>query len=236
MTSPTRIVAAAAIALTAGIIPIASAATAAPIYSTKTGAIPSGGNGAAEPGGGARITNKAYGYYIGRIREGSDFTRLGGRASHYYGRIVGQDTNLCGWLHKTALGAKQARAGAPNCSHAVANRMWQRTTFGRDFSARAGTKHHSGVRVQATAGCPLFYNYFTNSTLKHGSFRTQAPGTIGTAPTTAGTVKYRYETRDRNAVVIYDDKLGWGFTYRNCVTLRGIKLYNDADKGPRPRF
>jgi hypothetical protein len=235
MPSPTRIVAATAMALTTAITPMALA-TAAPIYSTKTGAIPSGGNGAAEPGGGARIANKAYGYYIGRVREGSDFTRLGGRTSHYYGRIVGQDINLCGWLHKTALGTRQAPAGARNCSRTVANRIWQRRIFGRHFSAPAGTKHHSGVRVPAKSGCPLFYNYFTTSSLKDGSLRTQAPGTIGTAPTAAGTVKYRYETRDQIAVVIYDDALGWGFTYRNCVTLQGIRLYNDADKGPLPRF
>jgi hypothetical protein len=236
MPRPVRAALAVTAALTIPLAVTAPSATAAPIYTTKTGAIPSGGNGAPEPGGGARITNKAFGYYIGRAKEGSHFTRLGGRASHYYGRIAGQDVNLCGWLHHSALGTREHQRGKATCSHAVADRIWQRTMFGRNFSAPAGTKHHSGVRVPAKSGCPLFYNYFTTSTLRHGTFRTPAPGTIGTAPSAPGTVKYRYQIRDGKAVVVYDDALGWGFTYRSCVTLRGINTYNDADKGKPPKF
>jgi hypothetical protein len=225
---------------TAALLPIAllisqGVAEAGVRYTTKTATIPSGGNGAAEPGGGSRIANKAFGYYIGRVMPGGTFVKTGGRANHVYGRITGPGVNVCGWLHKSALAGRDGRQDS-SCSRGAANKMWQRTTFGKRFSAPAGTKGHSGVPVAAKAGCPMFYNYFTDSQLRRGTLRDQAGGTIGTGGPRPGTVKYRFVTRDGKAVVIFDDVLGWGFTRPDCVNMNGLTTFNDSDKGSPPRF
>jgi hypothetical protein len=215
----------------------AQPAFAGPTYRTGDGAIPSGPNkGQDEPGPGARITNKAFGYYIGRVMPGGHLTQVGGRASHYYGRITGPGINICGWLHTSARGPRVGRS--PNtCSKATADRIWQRTTIGVRFSAPAGTKGHSGVAVSVTPGrnCPLYYNYFTDTSFRTGHLH-DAAGAAGLQ------VRYRYQTRDGNAAVVLDDRLGWGFIATDCLTMRDpvthqrIATYNDRDQGVPPRF
>lgn len=212
-------------------------ALASPTYGTGEGVIPSGPTkGQDEPGPGARITNKAFGYYIGRVMPGGQLTQVGGRKSHYYGRITGPDVSICGWLHKSARGSRLGNA--PNsCSKATADRIWQRATVGTRFSAPAGTKGHSGVPVSVTPGmdCRLHYNYFVDTSFRHGQLRDQA-GPIGAQ------VRYRYQTRDGEAAVVLDDRLGWGFLDADCLTMRDpvtnkrIKTFNDRDKGSPPRF
>jgi hypothetical protein len=213
------------------------AASAGPTYGTGEGAIPSGPTqGQDEPGPGARIANKAFGYYIGRVMSGGNLTQVGGRASHYYGRISGPGVNMCGWLHKSARGSQLGRS--PNsCSKATADRIWQRTTIGTRFSAPAGAKGQSGDPVSVTPGmdCRLHYNYFVDTSFKRGQLRDQA-GPIGPQ------VRYRYQTRDGQAAVVLDDRLGWGFVDADCLTMRDpvtnqrIKTYNGGDKGFPPRF
>ncbi len=215
----------------------AQAASASPTYGTGEGAIPSGPTqGQDEPGPGARIANKAFGYYVGRVMPGGRLAQVGGRASHYYGRITGPGVNMCGWLHKSARGHRLGNV--PNsCSKATADRIWQRTTVGTRFSAPAGTKGHSGVPVSVTPdrNCQLHYNYFVDTSFRGGALRDQA-GPIGPQ------VRYRYQTRDGKAAVVLDDRLGWGFVDADCLTMRDpvtnkrIKTYNDRDKGSPPRF
>jgi hypothetical protein len=212
------------------------AASADSTYRTHNGAVPSGPNkGDDEPGPGARITNKAFGYYIGRAMPGSHFTQVGGRASHFYGRFQGHNKmNMCGWIHRSARGEKVGHRSA-RCSKALADSIWQRTTIGQSFSAPAGTKGHNGVQVTVTRpGCRLYYNYFDGTNFQHGKLRDRT-GIIGTS-NPAHTVRYRYQTRDGNTAVIFDDRYGWGFTRSNCIDLSTTPVYQDPDTGPPPRF
>jgi hypothetical protein len=227
--------AAAAVALIGG---LSQAALAGPSYNTTNGAIPSGPTqGQDEPGPGARIANKAFGYYIGRVMPGGRLVQTGGRASHHFGRITGPGVNICGWLHKSARAQKIGQAPT-SCSKATADRIWQRTTFGKRFSSPAGTKRHSGTPVSIKSGknCELFYNYFVDSDMKNGQLRDSA-GPISTAQ-----VNYRYVTRDGKVAVVLDERLGWGFVPSDCLTMRDpatnkpIKTYNDQDKGTPPKF
>ncbi|MGP4093723.1 hypothetical protein [Nonomuraea sp. KM90] len=204
---------------------------------TDDGTIPSGPNqGQDEPGPGARVANKAFGHYISRVMPGGRLTQVGGRASHYYGRITGPEVNLCGWLHKSAHGPRVDGA-ADTCSKRTANRMWQRMTIGKRFSAPAGTKGHNGTPVAVTPGtnCILYYNYFTDSTFKRGHLRDPG-GHIGTNPASPGHIRYRYETHDGTAAVVFDDVHGWGFVAVGCLTMRDpttnrrIKTFNDRDR------
>lgn len=231
---------AAALAVTMG---TASTASAGPNYRTTDGAIPSGPNqGQDEPGPGARIANKAFGYYIGRVMPGGHLTQVGGRVSHYYGRISGPGVNFCGWLHRSARGGRMGNASS-TCSSATANRMWQRRTIGKRFSTPAGTKGHNGTLVTVAPGknCNLHYNYFNNSTFTQGHLRNVA-GPIGTDPASLGQVRYRYQTNDGNVAVVFDNVHGWGFVAIDCLTMRDpatnerIKTYNDRDRGSPPRF
>jgi hypothetical protein len=221
----------------------APTAAAGPSYVTNDGAVPSGPNqGEDEPGPGARIANKAFGYYIGRVMPGGRFVDVGARVSHHYGRITGAGVSICGWLHKSALGPRGG-AAASTCSKRTADRMWQRTAIGKDFSAPGGAKGQSGtlVAVRPGANCTLSYNYFTDSTFTRGRLRDSA-GPIGTDPASPGRVKYRYLTRDGAAAVVLDDVYGWGFVGAGCLTMRDpttdqpIRTYDDPDLGAPPTF
>jgi len=209
---------------------VSSAGTVHPV---GNGTIPSGPNqGEDEPGPGARIANKAFGYYIGRAMPGTQLNRTGGRKSHSYGRITGPtNVTICGWIHDDALGDSTGRR--PNsCSKSTANRIWQRKNIGRDFSTPAATKKHSGVAVPVKdPSCRINYNYFTDTTFKSGVLRDPG-GTIGST----GRVYYRYLTRDGQAAVIRDEVHGWGFVAKDCIDLSSAPKYNDPDRSRPPGF
>jgi hypothetical protein len=242
-TRPARLGLAIMVAIMALVTGPAATAVAGPSYVTNDGAVPSGPNqGEDEPGPGARIANKAFGYYIGRVMPGGRFVDVGGRASHYYGRITGAGVTICGWLHESARGPRDGTE-ADTCSKRTADRIWQRMVIGKDFSAPAGTKGHSGtpVAVRPKANCTLFYNYFTDSTFTRGQLRDPA-GPIGSDPAGPGRVTYRYLTRDGAAAVVVDDVYGWGFVVPDCLTMRDpatnkpVRTYNDPDRGAPPTF
>ncbi|MEV4315302.1 hypothetical protein [Actinocrispum sp. NPDC049592] len=235
---------AATLAFGASTFAAAPAAVANPSYLTTDGDIPSPNNGLDEPGAGARITNKPFGYYLGRIMTGSTFTQVGGRfKGHYYGRLTGAGTNMCGWLHRSARGARMGSAKS-SCSAATANHMWQRTHVGKRFSAPAGTKGTSGAptTINADAGkdCRLYYNYFTGTDFQHGSLRDPADQTYR-AGGESKQVDYRFVTLDGKAAVVRDATYGWGFVRPECLTMRDpttnavIPTYNDPDTGA-PQF
>jgi hypothetical protein len=232
------------LAFSASIVAAAPVAVANPTYLTTDGDIPSPANGLDEPGVGARITNKPFGYYIGRIMTGATFTQVGDRfKGHYYGRLVGAGTNMCGWLHRSARGARTGDAKS-SCSTATANHMWQRTHVGKRFSATAGTKGTSGAltTINADTGkdCRLYYNYFTGTDFKHGSLRDPADPTYR-AGGESKQVNYRFVTLDGKAAVVRDATYGWGFVRPECLTMRDpatnavIPTFNDPDKGT-PQF
>lgn len=226
-------IAVAAVSMLAALFVNPPASSAGTIHPIGNGTIPSGPNrGDDEPGPGARITNKAFGYYIGRAMPGSQLNRTGGRVDHSFGRITGPtDVNICGWIYDDALGQSTARS-TNSCSKATADRIWQRKVIGRDFSARAGKKKHSGVPVPVKdPTCQINYNYFTDTTFRHGRLRDPG-GTIGST----GRVYYRYLTRDRQAAVIRDEVHGWGFVDKDCIDLSAAPKYNDRDRGHPRKF
>jgi hypothetical protein len=227
-------VAVTAAVIAAGLFASQGVAEAGVSYTTKTGKIPVGGGGRPEPGGGARIANKAYGYYVGRVMPGGKFVRTGGRSGHEFGRITGPGVDMCGWLHRS--GIRRAGHAKSSCSRAVSNRMWQRASFGTHFSAVAGQKGHNGTPVAADKHCSLYYNYFTNSSMQTGKLRNRARGHLGASRRAKGKVNYRYQTLDGKAVVVFDPTLGWGFTQPGCVNLTGVQVFDDADTGSPPPF
>ncbi|MEV1238509.1 hypothetical protein [Nonomuraea sp. NPDC049750] len=215
--------------------PVALAGTA---FTTKDGAIPSPNEGKDELGAGARITNRPFGYYLGRIMSQSAFIQVGpSQLNHAYGRLQGAGVNMCGWIHLSARGARTGTR--PNsCSTSTANSMWQRTNIGTKFSKPAGTKRHSGVPTKVAAGkgkdCRLYYNYFTGTNFTRGTFRDPAHPTeqIGKR---SGQINYRFQTLDGKALVVLDEDYGWGFIRPECVTMldattnQPIPTFNDPD-------
>lgn len=232
----TRVTVSAVMALLALLSIMAPAAEADAVYTTKRGKIPSGGHGGYETGDGARIANKAKGYYLGWVATGSRFTRVGGRLSHKYGQVSGPGINICGWVHNSALRrtAGQSRAG---CSKALANQIWQRTTFGQNFSTLAGTRKVDPVVSipVKNPNCHLFYNYFDHNNFQTGRLRNSA-GTLGSDTRDADHVGYRYQTRDSKVVVIRNAAGRWGFVKTECVDLTNVPIYNDPDPGQPPKF
>src|SRR4051812_34241876 len=88
-----------------GPVALAPPASAGDMYYIQTATVPSGCPGCPEPGGGARITNKDYGYYIGRAMPGTRFTSMQTYNDHHWGRAI-DTVNMCGWVHIDALAGK----------------------------------------------------------------------------------------------------------------------------------
>jgi hypothetical protein len=206
-------------------------ASAGAIYITHRGKIPSGGHGAYEVGNGARIANKAYGYYIGWTAAGSTFTNTGGRAGHRYGRINNASINICGWIHHSALDRRTKKSGRSGCSIALASKIAHRLTIGQNFSTRAETRGVDPVVSIPVKdpNCHLFYNYFDDDRFQTGRLR-ESGGKLGAGTADLGHVGYRYQTRDGKAVVVRDASGRWGFTQTKCVDLTKVPhMYNDPD-------
>ncbi|MBG0814477.1 hypothetical protein [Planomonospora sp. ID82291] len=217
----------------------AFAAVAGTAYTVEDGAIPSPNEGKDELGAGARIANRPFGYYIGRVMSGSDFIQSGtAQKNHAYGRLRGSGVNMCGWIHLSARGGHTG-SRPDSCSMATARAIWQRTRIGTGFSAPAGTKKHSGVPTRVATGqgkdCRLYYNYFSGTKFTHGAFRdpAHADEQIGRR---SGEVNYRFRTLDGGALVVLDGDYGWGFVRPECVTMldartgRPIATFNDPDR------
>lgn len=217
-------VVATAAAMVAGTTTVAPDALAGTTYTVKTASIPSGGGGAPEPGGGARITNKPYGYYIGRAVVGSRFTAMGNRQKHHWGRAH-DAVNMCGWVHTTALNAHQG-PGTNSCSRRTMGRLWHRRSIGTAFNYPAHVGNQpSRVRV-INPRCGFYYNYFHGTRFTGGANAGHWNHPAG--PIGRDKIEYRFTTLDRGAYVMRHSAYGWGFVRAGCTT-RPRKLYYDND-------
>jgi hypothetical protein len=184
---------------------------------------PSPSTGQPVAGGGSWIVNKPSGYYIGRAMPGSVFDDEVTTASNWhYGRAA-TTVNMCGWVLPGSMGAAVGDV-ADSCSSATEDSISHRMTVGRDYNAPAH-QATDGSAVPANAGCTLYYNYFYGTSFAggaNGGHWANAAGHPGS------TVMYRFTTLDRQAVVVRDPNLGWGFLPIGCVTRPGT-LYNDND-------
>jgi hypothetical protein len=209
----------AVVAVSASNLAAAPSASAGDMYYIKTASIPTGGG--TEPGGGARLANKPYGYYIGHAMEGTRFTSMGTTQNHRWGRA--HDTvNMCGWVYLDALGAK---IGYDNnsCSAATQEYLRHRRTIGKDFNYPAHIGNQPTAVTVLNQGCPFFYNYFYGTDFSsNGGHWSNYIGSIGSS------VEYRFTTRDGRAYVVRHPRYGWGFVPAGCTT-RPLFLFNDND-------
>jgi hypothetical protein len=214
-------------ALIAAVVASALSLVAAPsahagdMYYIKTATVPSGCPGCPEPGGHARLTNKPYGYYIGRALVNSRFTSMGTVQSHRWGRA--HDTvNMCGWTYIDALAGK---IGYDNnsCSAATQDYLSHRLTIGRDFNYPAHVGNQPTAVAVHNPHCGFYLNYFygTDYTSNGGRWNHHV-GPIGTY------IEYRFTTRDGGAYVMRHPSYGWGFVQAGC-TARPGSLHNDND-------
>lgn len=173
---------------------------------------------------GTWLQNKPCGYFVGTAMAGSSYDVHETTPTNYhFGRSLGNN-NLCAWIPPGALSSQPTGTAPASCGAATRDAMWHRRTFGYDFNA-AAHQATDGSAITVSAGCPAYYNYFTTSGYSTGSFRDQA-GTAGT------TVAYRYTANGPapRAMAVRDDRLGWVFVPRNCVTdWRGVVFHNDND-------
>jgi hypothetical protein len=194
-------------------------AGAGEVHQIRTAPSPSTGEPIA--GGGSWIVNKPSGYYVGRAMPGWSFDdEVTTSGNWHYGRAR-TGVTMCGWVLPGSMGADLGPTG-DTCSSATQATISHRLTVGRDYNAPAH-EATDGTSVPANTGCTLYFNYFygTDFTSNGGHWATAAG-----AP--QGSVRYRFTTRDGQAVVVRDTVLGWGFLPIGCVQRPG-SLYNDND-------
>lgn len=200
---------------------LATPASAGVLHEVVTAPTPT--HGRPVTGGGTWIVNTPSKYYLGRVLPGGHFdnedTSPGG---WHYGRAT-TTINMCGWAMPQSLGVVVRRVD-DSCSQATRDHLRHRRNIGRDFNAPA---HEAvdGTEVPANTGCTVHYNYFYGTDFAGGANGGHWAHPAGAA---ASTVKYRFTTLDRRAVVVRDPVRGWGFLPINCV-LRPTQLYNDDD-------
>ncbi len=205
----------------AGVIAVAPTASAGETYAIKTATIPSGGNGAPEPGGGARLTNKPYGYYIGRAVVDSSFTSMGTTNNHHWGRAW-DTVNMCAWVYLDALGADRGY-GDNNCSSGTQEQISHRMTIGHDFNYEAHVGNQPTPVAVYNPNCTFWFNYFYGTDFSsNGGHWAHPVGPIGSS------IEYRFTTRDNGAYVVRHPVWGWGFVQAGC-TARSPELHNDND-------
>ena len=211
----------AAVTAWTGSLTMAPSANAGDMYYIKTATIPSGCPGCPELGGHARITNKPYGYYIGRALVNSRFTSMGTVSNHRWGRA--HDTvNMCGWVYIDALGSK---IGYDNnsCSAATQDYLSHRLTIGRDFNYPAHVGNQPTAVTVYNPNCGFYFNYFYGTDYaSNGGRWAHYIGPIGTS------IEYRFTTRDGGAYVVRHPTYGWGFIGAGCTARPGT-LHNDND-------
>jgi hypothetical protein len=214
------LLAAAAVTAMAGTaVALAPNASAGETYTIKTASIPSPPGSGQEPGGGARLANKPFGYYIGRAMVDTKFTSMGSLKNHHWGRA--HDTvNMCAWVYDDALNASQG-GGDNSCSDATQETMSHRLSFGRDFNFEPHVGNGPTPVTVLDPNCVLHYNYFQGSDFEPGHWANPV-GPIGTA------IEYRFTTKDGGAYVVRHPTAGWGFVGAGCTTRPG-NLNNDND-------
>ena len=189
------------------------------LHSVVTAPSPSTGQPIA--GGGTWIVNTPSGYYLGRVLPGGQFDNEANSAnSWHYGRAV-TGINMCGWAMPGSLGADLGTV-PDSCSSATRATLSHRLYVGRDYNAPAH-QATDGTPAPANTNCTLYLNYFhgTDFTTNGGHWATPA-GAPGAS------IRYRFTTRDGQAVVVRDSTHGWGFLPIGCLT-RPTQLYNDND-------
>ncbi|HEV2088004.1 MAG TPA: hypothetical protein VGR21_06810, partial [Cryptosporangiaceae bacterium] len=146
----------------AGVVATAPGAFAGSTYTVTTASIPSTSQQPGpEPGGGARITNKPYGYYLGRAKVGSRFTSMGTIRNHRFGRAH-QTVNMCGWVYVDAIDTNLGDADN-SCSRDTLRSLLHRRTIGRDFNAPPHEVNNAVLVTVLNPECPFFLNYFHGS-------------------------------------------------------------------------
>jgi hypothetical protein len=172
---------------------------------------------------GTWLQNKPCGYFIGTALKGTSFDVHQTTPSNYhYGRSYGGN-NLCAWIPPGAVGARPTGTAAASCGPEVRERMSHRRSFGHDFDAPPhATGHGHGIVVNT--GCQAFHNYYSSSTYDGGALRDPAG-------TPSASVQYRFTTNGaKPAIVVRDERLGWVFLDRSCVTdWRGIRFDDSND-------
>lgn len=209
---------------TAAMVGAAVAMQAAPaqagnVWAIQTANSPS--TGLPITGGGSWIVNKPSGYYIGRELPGGQFDdEVTTSANWHYGRAI-STINMCGWAMPGSMGTKVGTR-ADSCSTTTEDTLSHRLTFGKDYNAPAHATG-DGTASPANTGCTMYFNYFYGT-----DFTSNGGHWANPAGTSSATVMYRFTTRDGQAAVVRDSRLGWGFLPIGCVT-RPSALYNDND-------
>jgi hypothetical protein len=184
---------------------------------------PSPSTGEPVRGGGTWIVNKASGYYVGRVLPGGQFdNEETSPAGWHYGR-ASTGVNMCGWAMPGSLGTTLGTV-ADSCSAATRDMLRHRTNIGRDFNA-AAHQATDGTPVPTNTACTLFLNYFHGTNFAGGANGGHWADPAGNP---GPSVQYRFTTLDRQAVVVRDTTLGWGFLPIGCVQ-RPAALFNDDD-------
>ncbi|MFE8596986.1 hypothetical protein [Archangium violaceum] len=201
----------------------ASTVVAGNIWTIQTAPNPSGPTtGQPIAGGGAWITNKPQGYYIGRIMVGQRFNvQETSPANWHFGRAM-DTVNMCGWTMPGSMATKVGST-SDSCSAATRSALFQRLTIGKNFSSAGNT--YAVIGATAT-NCPFYYNYFygTDYPNNEGAWANSVYGVNYT-----GRVDYRYQTRQGGAYVVRDANSIWGFMPSYCVALDHYGVFNDPD-------
>ncbi len=205
-----------------GIVAAAPGALAGSTYTVRTASIPSTSQQPGpEPGGGARITNKPYGYYLGRATVGSRFTSMGTVKNHRWGRAH-NTVNMCGWVYLDAIEGHLGEADN-SCSFDTLRTLVHRRTIGRDFNFPPHTGNNASLVTVLNPECPFFLNYFYGTDFRdNGGHWNHPAGPIGTY------IEYRFTTNDQRAYVMRHPVYGWGFVPAGCTT-RPDNLNNEDD-------
>ena len=205
----------------AAVITLAPSATAGGVYTVKTATIPSGGNGAPEPGGGARLTNKPFGYYIGRAMENTRFVSMGSLKNHHWGRAI-EGVDMCAYIHDSGLGAPQGD-GNNSCGNETEAHLAHRLSVGKDFNFPPHVGNNPSPVTALNPECVFHFNYFQGSDFaSNGGHWANPAGPMGTA------IEYRFTTLDGGAYVVRHPVWGWGFIQAGC-TDRPADLNNEDD-------
>lgn len=176
------------------------------------------------PGPGVWITNEGSGYYIGRaFKDDMMQKNLYSDSGDYVYGIIERGWNKvkqCGWIESRHVSLKARVVEDSECSPHI-ERLKKRWTFGKKFNCTPrACVDGKETELSADKACDnkFYYNYAPGKkSARHMSYPTTESGFFDYAGRQYGEVRYRYTTKNSQAVVVRSYKYGWGYMDASCI-------------------
>lgn len=181
-------------------------------------------SGASKYGPGVWIANEGSGYYLGRAFKNDMMQKhlYSDSGAYVYGFIQRSWNKVlqCGWIESKHV-SSDAKLVDDSVCEPYMERLKKRWTFGKKFNCGPGKcvdGKEVDVSINKSCDHKLYFNYVPGrKSGRHVSYPNTEEGFYDYAGKEYGEVRYRYTTRDSEAVVVRSYKYGWGYMEADCI-------------------